>query len=117
MLKFGVRGLALAFIGRALCGPDAFADRGLPRPLLLGVGAAERAKASRGITKRRAEVSQGVPITNDRGDKISYQFESIPNGGRVLILYLFSVLAVLLTNVLVSSTRALTPWSRADRFR
>ena len=104
-------------LGRALCGPDASADRGLPRPLLRGVGAAERAKASQGITKRRAEVSPGVPMTKDRGNKISYHFESIPNGGRVLMLYLFSVPAVLLTNVLVSSTRALTAGPRANRFR
>jgi hypothetical protein len=34
-MKFGVRELALAFIGRALCGPDASADRGLPRPVSL----------------------------------------------------------------------------------
>ncbi len=32
-----------------------------------------------------AEVPAGVPVMKDRKDKISYRFESIANGGRVLI--------------------------------
>ena len=32
-----------------------------------------------------AEVPAGVPMMKDRKDKISYRFESIANGGRVLI--------------------------------
>jgi len=32
-----------------------------------------------------AEVPPGVPVMKDRKDKISYRFESIANGGRVLI--------------------------------
>jgi hypothetical protein len=37
--KFGVRELALAFIGRAVCGPGASADRGSAGPTLRTVGA------------------------------------------------------------------------------
>ena len=32
-----------------------------------------------------AEVPPGVPVMKDRKDKISYRFESIPNGGKLLI--------------------------------
>jgi hypothetical protein len=32
-----------------------------------------------------AEVPPGVPLMKDRKDKISYRFESIPNGGKVVI--------------------------------